>query len=774
MLFSKRIDNYYLWGIKGILFLIPFVPLLVTPSMVFPYISAKNFAFRILIEFAAALWLGLIAINREYRLRNSVLTLSILIFTFIVGLANLFGVSPYNSFWSGYERMEGYITILHLVLYFVIAKSVLRTRRDWKIFFNLFIAVSALVSIYALSMPLEAPNSSQFSIIYGTRIYGTIGNPPFLASYLLISCFFGVLLVLNTERLYLKFGYLLLIVINSVAIYFSASRGAILAGIIGITIFGLYYILKKTNASRKKLIKRAVLSGLCIFIVLSGIVLTLRNAEFVKHDQTLSRFTDMFSDASVLNRFTAWEFAWNGFKERPILGWGQENFIAIYTVNPIPFVEESVWLDRAHNIIIDWLINAGVLGLFSYLAILGIAFYLLWTAYREKSVSQKEAVTIATALIVYFIQNLFTFDTVSTYLLFFTLLAYIDNLDCLKKVIDFKDYTDSTERKAKSISITLVSLLIFSSIAYHIHYKPIKESMLYVRISAYATKNDSFSKIADDFYKALSFNSFGDPYVRYGMKSISYQLVTRNLFIQKGALEFIKKTAEELEKGLAVQSNDLKYLTDVIVLYNMIANYEPSFIARTEALIRKGMHLNPEYQWLYMALADICVLKKDYECSFANVKKVADWDYQNDKKQLKLALAAIFASREHVVNSALENVKNIRTAYSKNISSGRETVFSADELYYIAKVYREAENFSEALQYYNELIAILSYEDKLYSIRDSMLRRPGKKAQIHYEAANIYLALGDKENAAIEAEKALKLDPKNFADQANNIINQVN
>ncbi len=72
-------------------------------------------------------------------------------------------------------------------------------------------------------------------------------------------------------------------------------------------------------------------------------------------------------------RLDSWKMAWNGIKERPLLGWGQENFIGIYTVNPIPFKGEQVWTDRAHNIVIEWLINAGILGLLSYMAILGSA-----------------------------------------------------------------------------------------------------------------------------------------------------------------------------------------------------------------------------------------------------------------------------------------------------------------------------------------------------------------------------------------------------------------
>ncbi|MBI5663777.1 MAG: O-antigen ligase family protein [Nitrospirae bacterium] len=761
MVSFRKIDNYYLWGIKGIIFLVPFIPICVTRSMVFPYITGKNFIFRILIEFAAVLWLGLISANKAYRPRNSALTLSVLIFTFIVGLADLLGVSPYNSFWSNYERMEGYITILHLALYFLIAGSVLRINKDWKIFINLFVVVSCFVSLYSLIIPVKvAPESLTYhTMYYGSRPHGTIGNPPFLASYLLLSVFLGLILLFNTHRIYLKLVYSLPVIINSIVIYFTASRGAILAAAIGTVIFILFHILLTNFSLKKKLIKKAALSLVIVLMVVSVGFIAAKHTDFIKRDRTFSRFATMFSDDSAQGRFLAWKYAWEGIKERPVLGWGQENFIGVYSVNTIPLVREQIWFDRAHNIIIEWLVSAGILGLFSYLAIFGAAFYILRTSFRKKTVSINEAVTIVTALVVYFIHNLFTFDTINTYLLFFTLLAYIGNIDCLNKGNGLKDHSDPAKNKIRAISVTLLALLFFSLIANYVHFKPVKESMLFVQISASGPENNSFTKITDDFDKALSLNSFGDSYASFGMKSVSNQIIRRNLFMEKGALEFIARTVDELEKGLTVRSHDLKFITDVILLYSLIANYEPSFIPRTEALINKGMQVNPEYQWLYMALADLCVLKKDYECSFANVKKVADWDNQNDEKQLKLALAAIYASREQIAKSALENVKKIRMARDENIAAGRGPVFTADELYYIATVYRERENYRIALQYYNELITALSYEDKLFS---GSVRRLKHKAQIHSEIAQVYLFLGDKENAEREARKSSTLDPENI------------
>ena len=63
-----------------------------------------------------------------------------------------------------------------------------------------------------------------------------------------------------------------------------------------------------------------------------------------------------------------WNISWQGVKERPILGWGQDNFSFVFTkyYNPQMYAQEP-WFDRSHNVFLDWLVAAGVVGLIAYL-----------------------------------------------------------------------------------------------------------------------------------------------------------------------------------------------------------------------------------------------------------------------------------------------------------------------------------------------------------------------------------------------------------------------
>ncbi|MBI5410329.1 MAG: O-antigen ligase family protein [Nitrospirae bacterium] len=746
---SEKLNKLYIAGIKIVIFLIAFTPLYTSMSFIFPYIEGKNYVFRILLEIAAVLWCGLIALNKEYRPKNTPVFLAILIFTFIAGLADLFGVNPFKSFWSSYERMEGYLTILHLTLYFAIIKSVLSTRKDWTLFLNVVFFASLCVSSYALFHELLKGGE--------LREYSTIGHPSFLAAYMLVAVFIGLKLFFTTSSFRLRCFYAASILLNTSAIYYSATRGAFLGLFFGALLFSSFYAFGKPKTSQERLYRGIALSVIAASILVPIMILFFYKAPPLppgsEFHSLLPRFATATIDLSLHSRFEAWKVAWAGIKERPILGWGQENFISLYTVSPIPYGGKS-FLDRAHNIFLEWLVNAGISGLLSYLLIFGAAIHLIRAAYKNGTVAKIEAATLITALGVYLVQNLSVFDTINSYLIFFSLLAYIDNLHDPGKATS-RDDINLNRRRIKSLCAAFLALFVFLSAAYFIHYKPMRESYLTNRMifDFKENKYKSFLPLLHDFKKALSLDTFGNTEIRRLMSSISSGILGIKAFGIEGALEFIKASAEEAKKFIEEDFYNLEYRMEVVDLYHAVAAYEPSFISKAEALIKESMSISPENTWNYFALADNYILKKDYENAFLSVKKGVDIDPRNDDVQAKLAVAGIMTSRNDITNEALENVRKIRTSRDRSVASGEKYFLKIDELLVCAQAAIEVKDYKNALQFYDKILKI----------------SPGS-AQYHFDAAELYLALGDRNNARKEAEKALELDPVNFKKKVKEII----
>ncbi len=81
------------------------IPFYVANSMFFPFITGKNFLFRIIVEIIFALWVYLAYIDAKFRPKFSWVLGTVIIFVAIMAIADAFAVAPIKSFFSNFERM---------------------------------------------------------------------------------------------------------------------------------------------------------------------------------------------------------------------------------------------------------------------------------------------------------------------------------------------------------------------------------------------------------------------------------------------------------------------------------------------------------------------------------------------------------------------------------------------------------------------------------------------------------------------------------------------
>ncbi|MCK5592087.1 MAG: hypothetical protein KAI72_09045, partial [Candidatus Pacebacteria bacterium] len=179
---SRDLESYLKFGLTLGIFTVPFIVFIVINDMFFPFITGKNFAFRVLIELMLGGWIILAYLNEEYRPKLSAVAVAIALLVVIVGVADILGVNFEKSFWSNYERMEGYITILHLFAYFVVLISFLKVQKRWDQLFNVMIVASCVMGLIGLGELIK--NDFQVG-----RLSTTLGNAIYLAVYMLFHIF---------------------------------------------------------------------------------------------------------------------------------------------------------------------------------------------------------------------------------------------------------------------------------------------------------------------------------------------------------------------------------------------------------------------------------------------------------------------------------------------------------------------------------------------------------------------------------------------------------
>jgi O-antigen ligase len=135
------------------------------------------------------------------------------------------------------------------------------------------------------------------------------------------------------------------------------------------------------------------------------------------------------SDQSAQTRIWVWGEAWKGFLERPVLGWGPENFTPVYDkfFNPkfyIPGQSTETWFDRAHSIYFDSLVETGIIGFLSYL---GMFFMFYWEFFKnahKNGPSKMQKILMVAIPAAYLGQGIAIFDVFPMYISLFLFLAF--------------------------------------------------------------------------------------------------------------------------------------------------------------------------------------------------------------------------------------------------------------------------------------------------------------------------------------------------------------
>ena len=152
-----------------------------------------------------------------------------------------------------------------------------------------------------------------------------------------------------------------------------------------------------------------------------------------------------------------------GFFERPLLGWGPENFLVIFGRYLSKSTEDMEIHDHSHNALVEELATKGVLGLSSYLTLwICTLLIFLHIAKRVDARSQIHSLFVGTALITYFIQSQYTVANSAASLQYVLLLAFVVHLETAKKKIPTVErrHTSSLRNAMRAILVASVLTLV--------------------------------------------------------------------------------------------------------------------------------------------------------------------------------------------------------------------------------------------------------------------------------------------------------------------------
>ncbi len=733
MIIERRLSAFLRWG----LFLLLPLPLYTASSMLFPFITGRNFAFRIIVELLVVLWVGLMALSKDYWPRLSWLTKSVILFLFIVTLADILGANPYRSFWSNYERMEGLLALIHMVLFFMLISSVLQRFVDWRRYLYGSIAVSVIVSLVGLSQKLGLTRVYQGGEGRSIRVDGGIGNPAYFASYLAFHVFFLLFLIWRERNVWVRRILGVLALFEIYIIYLTATRGVILAMLAVAGLLTVYFAIRRPADPKEFMLRRVSLALLIIGAIGLTLFFGLRNLDIVKKNPVLARFVSIsFSERTVQSRFLIWRMAWEGVKERPVLGWGQENFYLVFNkyFNPKLWSSEP-WFDRSHNVFLDWAIHTGLLGLLAYLAVLFFGVKNVWTAWRGGRVSFYEAGILGGLFGVYFFQNLFVFDNFQSYFLLFLTLGFSDylaNAEAAPAKPVHSDYSLAAARMRNAwIAVGTTGAVVLLSL-YFLNIRPIIASQSLIQALAKSNQGAAISEIQAGFEKSINYGTFGSGEAREQLASLYYSVVNAQ---DRGSDDEKKKftefTIREMRALTDVPAPDAKHLLFFGSVYNAGVAFNPSYASEALTALEKALQLSPTKQPIYFELASTQLALGNVDAALQLMEKATTLDPAFPNAHLNTALVAILAKRNDIADKEISVYRNLS-----------QTLDQAT-IQRLIQAYLRNNDFA-----------------KIKLLIEEGIKTFPESAELYGQYAAVLATMGDKEGARRAATRAGELNPQ--------------
>lgn len=401
----------------------------------FPFINYLSFLYyptttralnTIILGTIAAIVLSFLFFNKKNKISLSLSPVMASLFLYFVVLffAGLFGLSFSNSFWSVATRMTGLWYFLSLGLILFVWWPIFEKEKTHR---NLVLTIVGSTAIYSV-LSLFGPEGLGLLFKGYLNDGFTFGNSTFAAMYLFGAFILSLYYLFTAEaRKWWMYVLPFTLVINPYIINSKIFLGDFSKGLVGearasayviclslVALFGVWCVSKIKSLNLRAKISYGLFG---LGIIMAG---TAAFSLLVPGGILRSLYLNQATGARPL----VWEMSEQVISEKLLLGWGSDNFERVFETHYDNRLLQSeygneAWFDRAHNIFVDQMVDAGLIGVSVYLLVYIIIIGFL--VYAGLYNNQKNDRLFAGFAIVYFTLHLAelqtAFDTSISYIM---------------------------------------------------------------------------------------------------------------------------------------------------------------------------------------------------------------------------------------------------------------------------------------------------------------------------------------------------------------------
>ncbi|MBI2453205.1 O-antigen ligase family protein [Candidatus Peregrinibacteria bacterium] len=428
------IENALFCCLLGFVVVIPFIFNREVNSV---FVMPKLFALRIITLLSILLWTYKIWKENIWSFIKTRFNQYVLLYGVVSIITTVFSVQIWASILGDYGRFIGIFTVLNLLFLSFLALNVIQKESHLKILIIFSIVTAFLLSLYGLMQGYSDASISRFGEFFQKivgdpqrwsqdplkRVFGTLGHSNHFGAYLAFNAMLGLSFIFTTKKWWQRAVLLVMFVTMVAALLASASRGALGAFLVGILVFGIFFLRMNWQKIKKvSIVIIIVISVLFIgaFFLRKPLIEKASNLTLVK--RTIENI-QYIRQGNIPDRISWWLSSFEMFKDRPILGQGLSTYKDVFnayrrTDYRVPYdIQDEITPESAHMEYINTLATQGVVGLLTYLMMIG---YVVMALIKFVGKNNEEmdgrwiALGILTAIITHLTQVLLNFGVIPT------------------------------------------------------------------------------------------------------------------------------------------------------------------------------------------------------------------------------------------------------------------------------------------------------------------------------------------------------------------------
>ncbi|OGZ66523.1 MAG: hypothetical protein A3C58_01470 [Candidatus Staskawiczbacteria bacterium RIFCSPHIGHO2_02_FULL_34_10] len=546
----------------------------------------------------------------------------------------------------------------------------------------------------------------------------------------------------QSKKQKLLYGALFLLFVFTILI--SGSR----AGYLGLLTGFLYFFLWYPYPKKYKMLKIVAAS----LLLLSILVVLLFNffPQLGEKNNILKVIANRVSIQKITMdilgvRLPIWNMTLEAVGDKPILGWGPENFYIGFEkyYNPVPFSHPVLLWDRPHNILLDILVSSGIFSLVLYIAFWVILFWKL--GQTKKSQKKDDYYTdntikihgVQAMFIGYLIVLFFNFDSFATYVISFFFIGYSFYLIYFSKEKIVLLPPKNVFFNKKSLVFTYLAIVVMFLWFWNIKPLYLNEKIAYIKnLASRRHCKQTFNILNNDKWDKLGIIK---PYaiLLYSdiVKSCAFMEPEKEVEYSQQVVHLLKTAADAQPKFSRIWVF-MGGFTNVLAAREENADSKKALVKEAIGQLQTAIQLSPGRQEALAEMGKSYLIAQDY----LTMKKIGQDCIAIDSRfgecYFQLGLAQIFLGDQ-------ENGK-------KNIDLAIANSYNYNPMYkQLAVAYMSQKNWPYALAAYQKFSTL---DETLY---------PVAAASYYATLAFLYDKAGDYEKAGLTAIKVFNLQPDN-------------